>query len=915
MNPNNLPVRLSSFIGREHEVKELTGYLADHRLVTIVGSGGAGKTRLAIQTASAQLDQFPDGVWWLELAPITDPSTLASVLARAVIGELEGSRPAIELVTGRLRDHQALLVFDNCEHLVEAAAEAIDTILQRCPNVRVLGTSRIPLNVPSELTWRVPPLSLPETPGDHDLATIRDTEAVTLFFERAWLVRPTFVATTDNGAIVAEICRSLDGIPLAIEFAAARTRSLTPQAILDGLSDALRILSGGSSLVMPRHRTLEASIGWSFGLLDDPSRNLLLRLSVFVGSFDLAGAEAVCTDPQLSKLTVLDLLDRLVEHSLVESLEGDRVGRFSLLETVRQFCHRRLDQEGSLRHWRERHANYYAGIAKRVGPTCETSTHFASVAALDLDHDNLRAALEWFRDEADVEALSAMVCDLAAYWDVGGERSEGATWASRALELGDDDPSVLRARLLAYRGEWLMTTGNFASALEDSQRAMAMGSAIGDPKASGRASSTLTTALSFVDLAAWRPQWEKTVELLSAANDTFALVGTLTWEAAPLIRRGYTREGLEALERARPHVFELGQPLLIGSQLMWEAFALAQAGELLRAEELAVEALETGALGNLREEVPRLIISLCRATRGLPRRTAGEVARRNDRARREGEHLTEDLLTVLVGVEQLGADPAGVVRNLDVALAHRRDMSPVARCETVAVAVLAAFLVGDLHDTRRRANYLLELAEQVDHVLNRAKALTMLAALDLLEQETSRADDLVREAISLHAKHGNLVWLNEAIEVLACVGAACGDFVEAARLFGAIASMRDAMEIRMQLPFKRIVGAARRATVDALGSEYAVAFAGGANLDVASTLAYIERTRGQRGRPSIGWDSLSPTERQVADLVHEGLSNREVAVRLLMSPDTVKSHLSHIFTKLGINKRAQLAVQVASRKQ
>ena len=348
---------------------------------------------------------------------------------------------------------------------------------------------------------------------------------------------------------------------------------------------------------------------------------------------------------------------------------------------------------------------------------------------------------------------------------------------------------------------------------------------------------------------------------------------------------------------------------------MWEAFALAQAGELLSAEELAIAALETGALGNLREEVPRFVISFCRATRGLPRRTVGEVARRNDRARREGEQLAGDLLTVLVGAEQLGADPAGVLRNLDVALAQRRDMSPVARCETVSVALLAAFLVGDLADTRTRADHLLELAVQVDHVLSRAKALTMLAALDVLEHETSRADDLVREAIALHVKHGNLVWLPEAIEVLAWVGAACGDFVEAARLFGATASMRDAMEIRMQLPFKRVVDAARRATVDALGDEFAVSFAGGANFDVASTIAYIERTRGQRGRPSIGWDSLSPTERQVADLVHDGLSNREVAVRLLMSPDTVKSHLSHIFTKLGINKRAQLAVHVASRKQ
>jgi predicted ATPase/DNA-binding CsgD family transcriptional regulator len=915
VSPNNLPIRLSSFIGREHEVKELAGYLADHRLVTIAGSGGAGKTRLAIQAASAQLDQFPDGVWWLELAPVTDPSTIASTLARVVIGELDGSRPAIDLVTGRLRDRTALIVFDNCEHLVEAAAEAIDTILQRCRHVRVLSTSRIPLNIPSELTWRVPPLTLPETSWDDDLATIRDSEAVTLFFERARLVRSTFVATADNAPIVAEICRRLDGIPLAIELAAARIRSLTPQAILQGLSDSLRILSGGSPLVMPRHRTLEASIEWSFGLLDDRSRNLLVRLSMFVGSFDLAGAEAVCSDGELPKLAVLDVLDRLVEHSLVESLEGARAGRFSMLETVRQFCHRRLDLDGTSRRWRERHADHYAAIAKRVGPTCETSAHFASVAELDLDHDNLRAALAWFRDEANVPSLSAMVCDLAAYWDVGGDRSEGATWATRALELGNDEPSVLRARMLAYRGEWLMTMGNFELALQDSQRAMDMGSAVGDPKASGRASSTLTTALSFVDLAAWRPQWDKTVELLSAANDTFALVGTRTWEAVPLIRRGYTREGREALERARPHVLELGQPLLIGSQLMWEAFALAQAGELLSAEELAIAALETGALGNLREEVPRFVISFCRATRGLPRRTVGEVARRSDRARREGEQLAGDLLTVLVGAEQLGADPAGVLRHLDVALAQRRDTSPVARCETVSVALLAAFLVGDLRDTRTRADHLLELAVRVDHVLNRAKALTMLAALDVLEHETSRADDLVREAIALHVKHGNLVWLNEAIEVLACVGAECGDFVEAARLFGATASMRDAMEIRMQLPYKRMVGAARRATVDALGDGFAAAFAGGTNLDVASTLAYIERSRGQRGRPSIGWDSLSPTERQVADLVHDGLSNREVAARLLMSPDTVKSHVSHIFTKLGINKRAQLAVQVASRKQ
>lgn len=914
--PNNLPVRLSTFIGRHDELAILDDLLRGHRCVTITGSGGAGKTRLALQSAAEHADTARDGVWWLELAPLADPSAVAVALAVAIGAHLDESRTPTDAVVARLGSRAALLVLDNCEHLVEACARVAETVLQQCPNVRLIATSRVPLGMPGEMTWRVPPLAVPSPTQAATRTGIERFDAVRLFVERARHAKSTFRMTETNGPVVAEICQRLDGIPLAIELAAARTRSLSPSKILAGLSDSLRILTGGSLLVLPRHQTLDASIRWSSALLDERARRLLIRLSMFRGTFDLVGAESVCIDDGLAVTEILDSLERLIDHSLIVALDGEQEGRFQILETVRQFGERQLEAEGTRTRWAANHAKYYAQLAQEVGPQCETGRQFHAVRMIEAERDNIRAALAWHRDSANVSAFAEMVCDLAPFWDVGGDRLEGTTWATRALELLPIDPNVLRARLSAYRGEWRLTMGSFRGALDDCSVAMSMGESLGDAKAAGRGSSTLTTVLAYADLERWRPRWEKTVELLTEAGDMFALAGTLTWGAVPLIRRGHTNDGIAALDRARPYVLATGQPLLKASQLLWEGFAANQAGDPARAEELASAALASNALGAPpRVEGAEIVVAIARGLRGLPRRTSREYMERADRARRDGENLTIDSASVMAALELLREQPDEARKMIDRWLAERADVVPMVKCEGTVIGAQAAFHVGDFDDAWQRSEALLEQATACQHVLFQAKALVLRGAILLTRNETTRAEEMVRRGITLHADHGNRVWLCEGIEVLAAITIACGDVVEGARLLGSAGAARSAMDVRLGLPFRGIVTAAEATARVALGdAEFERAVNAGALLSLDETLAFVQRSRGARGRPARGWDSLSPAERQAAGLVCDGLSNREIAERLLMSSETVKTHLAHIFTKLDINKRAQLAALVANRR-
>ncbi len=396
--PSNLPLALSSFIGREKELAEIEKLLADHRLLTLTGPGGCGKTRLALKAAFEVAEGFEDGAWWVGLASLSDPDIVPQAVAQALSVREAPGRSLNDALVEHLTPRKSLLILDNCEHLVEGCAGLVDALLRSCPNLKILATSREFLGVGGEVVWATPPLSVPD---DHDAplpeALLRD-DAAKLFVERARSVAPAFALTEQNASALARLCRRLDGMPLAIELAAARARVLSVSQIAERLDDRFRLLKSESRTVDPRQRTLRATMDWSHDPLADDERVLFRRLSVFAGGFALEAAEQVCAGEGIERVDVLDLLSRLVDKSLVVAEERGGEARYRLLETVRQYGEEKLDESteeaaATSRH----HAGYFLELAEAAEPAMLMPGQEAWMARLELEHDNLRAALGWLR--------------------------------------------------------------------------------------------------------------------------------------------------------------------------------------------------------------------------------------------------------------------------------------------------------------------------------------------------------------------------------------------------------------------------------------------------------------------------------------------------------------------------------------
>jgi predicted ATPase/class 3 adenylate cyclase len=466
--PNNLPIPLTSFIGRERELKAIKGLLATTRLLTLTGVGGCGKTRLSLHVGADLLEEYPDGVWLVELAPVTDPTLVPQAVASA-IGVREESRPlgvdtiapaADRLLIAKLADYlqhrKMLLILDNCEHLLSACAQLADTLLQSCPNLRILASSREGLGIAGETTWHVSPLSLPDLQqplpaGADRLLALTLSEAVRLFVERAKAALPTFAVTDRNVLAVAQICQRLDGIPLAIELSAARVKSLTVEQIADRLDDRFRLLTGGSRTALPRQQTLQALIDWSYELLSEKERALLRRLSVFADGWTLEAAEPIGSEGDIEAHEVLDLLTHLVGKSLVMMEEQEGEARYRLLETVRQYSRDKLLEVGEAESVRRRHRNFFLDLAERAEPEIQGPDQRVWLERLEQEHDNLRAALGWSLADRAAESSLRLVGALWWFWHVRGYWSEGRRWMEEAL-AGGRGPSTSGWRAKALNG-------------------------------------------------------------------------------------------------------------------------------------------------------------------------------------------------------------------------------------------------------------------------------------------------------------------------------------------------------------------------------------------------------------------------------------------------------------------------------
>jgi predicted ATPase/class 3 adenylate cyclase/DNA-binding CsgD family transcriptional regulator len=898
---HNLPVQLTSFIGREAEMSEVRRLLADNRLVTLIGTGGAGKTRLALQVAAETLAEFPGGVWQVDLAPLSDPAVVPIAVARALgLGDVE-QRSTTETVIRFIGDRQALVVLDNCEHLLDACAVLVETLLRACPVLTVLATSREPISVDGEVMWRVPSLSLA---GD----------AVELFTDRARRARPGFVAEAEAAAKVAEICQRLDGLPLAIELAAARLRALSPAEILDGLHDRFRLLAGGARTAVRRQQTLRASVDWSHDLLTAPERTLLRRLAAFARGFDLDAAQAVGRGDGLARHQVLDQLSLLVDKSLVSTGESDGATRYRLLETVRQYALEKLAESGEAEAVRTRHRDHYLVVAAGLEPLGRDEVE-RRLDRVEADFDNLRAAFQWSLETSDAEAALRLASSLQPLWLDRDRLVEGRSWLDAALDdeaAGAVAPAV-RAQALADAAvidAWTLLASGKGPAQVD--EAVALARQLDDPRLLARALTAAGCVYGYLPANA-DPYFAEAAVLARQSGDVWTLAQIHGWQTLlanivsdPVAGRSSGEKGIALANQAGSRLFSRQCRVHLGAVMVCQG-DLGAARELL--SELNAEAEAAGAAVMLMQGLAFLSWALT---------YLGEL----DEAKRLGEaSVAVGRETGVAAYEGVGHWPLSLVAIAagDVA-ALRHSSQKFSRLvggstewgaitlDYLAVAELAG---GDLGAARRCADEAVAATTGFGMKGRAMDALLTSARVSVALGEVDRARDEAHRALALAAAIDARIGIADTLECLA--GITDDDPQAAARLFGAAASLRrdvGAVRFRLYQPGYDADVSALRAS---MGDEaFERAWAEGAALLPAEAVAYAQRGRGERKRPSSGWASLTPAERDVVRLVAEGLANKEIADRLFVSPRTVQAHLTHVYTKLGIASRVQLA-QEASR--
>jgi predicted ATPase/class 3 adenylate cyclase/DNA-binding CsgD family transcriptional regulator len=927
--PHNLPVQLSTFIGRHAEIATVVGLLGSNRLVTIAGAGGAGKTRLAQHVAAEVLDRFTDGTWWIELAEVNDPAAIAATVSAVVGVKAEVGEGAATAFADRLGARRALLVLDNCEHLVAGVAAFVDEVLRRCPAAAVLATSREPLEVSGEVAWRIPPLTLP-APSEHiPIAALPQYESVRLFVDRARSVRPNFHLTDENGPAVAAICTRLDGIPLALELAAARCRSTSPERILEGLTDVFHLLTSGGRTALPRQQTLEASIAWSHDLLAPIEQVLFRRLAVFSGGCTLDDAEAVLADDQVDVGLVLDLLDRLIAQSLVHLDDTGDVPRYRLLETVRQYATRRLDDAGEGEAFRRRHAGRFLTLAEEIGVAVEGPDEWPAYGRAVAERDNLALALS---------SLAA-----AGAWEDHARLTLGLAWVRavtepiaglRDLTLGVEHvptDSALAARLLAMRATARCFHLDPAGASADAAAATSRALEVPDPRATGQAQSAFGYLLAYVDPVAADGVLVAAIESARLGGDPF--VEAWAWAVkltASACFRGDGPAGRADIEAAEDAVGRLGNrwvEFYVDSAVAVAHCVRAEFDEAARRIERAELALERMASVTglpmaylLRQSSTGATVLFARAYLGSVDVVApdlDEMEAMIETGLAEGQLFLPIAVATMVGLTRwTRGDAAGAVAELDAAAEHAR---AAGAANFLAIATTHAAQIRDEQGQSAEARDRLAAVEVPAMTCGSHFALARFncaaAAFALEDGEIAEADRRAHEALSLARTH-RLVWEGVmALEVLAGVAARTASPVEAARLAGAAHQLRGTHHLD-------ILSAVARARLDATldlaraaleDDAFDVAWHEGVAMDLEEVAAFAQRARGERKRPALGWDSLTPTERLVVEQVELGRTNPQIAETLLMSRDTVKTHLAHVFTKLGVKSRSELAAAAARR--
>ena len=591
--PSNLPPQLTSFVGREEQIVEVERLLDHTRLLTLTGPGGSGKSRLALRVAAELLTRYQDGSCFVDLSPVTDPALVPAAVANALGIPEAANRPILEEVKDHLRHRELLQVVDNFEQVAEAGP-VIEELLTAAPKLRTMVTSRVVLSLRGEQEYAVPPLDVPDPERlPPDLSTLSAVEAVRLFSERARAASPRFTLTEQNAPAVAEITARLDGLPLAIELAATRTKVLTPEEMLARLKRRLSILTSGSPSLPKRQRTLRATIAWSYDLLDPVERRLFARLSVFTGGWTFESAEAVC-DPEGLGLDALDGLTSLVDKSLIRRTEpAGHPSRFSMLETIREFGQEQLAANGDLELVLRRHAEHFLGLAVEAEPHLTAEGQAAWLDRCDQEHANVRAALRWAIEMGEAGRAQAAAGALWRFWQQRGHLAEGRRWLEEILAMPSGQaPTAARAKALAAAGgiAWWSDRGASHAFYDE---ALAIERELGDP-------ARLAEAL-YNDAFAVAAEHDLTsaARLLDESLDLFRRVGDQPGVAKVLVMQVIPDAMAGAWDRVATRIEEvvaiwrrLGDRLNLAFDLVWLAFAYGRAGRREDARSTALEALE-----------------------------------------------------------------------------------------------------------------------------------------------------------------------------------------------------------------------------------------------------------------------------------------------------------------------------------
>lgn len=495
--PNNLPYQLTSFVGRERDVAAIRERLVATRLLTLVGTGGVGKTRLALEVASGALDQFPDGAWLVELATISEPALATQAVATLLdLPEQPDCSPLVTL-SDALRSQTILLVLDTCEHLIGPCSELAERLLCTCPGLRILATSREPLGIAGETVWEVSPLSVPDPGAALPVARLAQFEAAQLFVARAEAVVHAFSVTERNASAIARICRQLDGIPLALELAATWVKTLAVDQIAARLDDRFRLLTGGSRTAAPRQQTLRGAIAWSYDLLRQDEQTLFARLAVFAGTCSLEAVEAVCANDGIEEVDILGLLARLVDVSLVTAEQLGEQKRYRLLESLRAYGREHLVTSGAAERTYRRHAQFYLALAEAAEAKLWGPDAAIWLERLEVEHDDLRAALRWSVGRGEAEIALRLAAALSRFWQIRGHLGEGLLWLARALTWTAGIEPATQARALDAAGRLASDQGDYERAVGFHDQALALRRELGERRGIALALNNLGVVAQF----------------------------------------------------------------------------------------------------------------------------------------------------------------------------------------------------------------------------------------------------------------------------------------------------------------------------------------------------------------------------------------------------------------------------------